>query len=214
MGIFENMMRSLTESYTKNPNSNVGKLILLVSGQMEDLEETLKKVETWRDINQAEGATLDLLAENVGQMRGLATDEVLRILIRARVARNLSNGTMDGIINSLAVTLNTSADNIRIKELYDDPLAPEPAAIVITGLPIEVINQSGMTAVQFGKITQRVVASGVRVAAIDLSGTFSFSSRYDVSETDTATGFAPTTQATGGTLSGSFDPDDEIVLPI
>lgn len=208
------MMRSLTESYTKNPNSNVGKLILLVSGQIEDLDETLKKVETWRDINQAEGETLDLIAANVGQLRGLATDEVLRILIRARVARNVSDGTMDGVINSLAVTLNTTPDKFGIKELYNDSLTPEPAAIVITGLPIEVINQSGMSAVQFGKITQRVVASGVRVAAIDLSGTFSFSSQYDVSETDMATGFAPTTQATGGTLSGSFDPDDEIVLPI
>lgn len=214
MGIFENMIRSLTESYTKNPNSNIGKLILLVSGQMEDLDETLRKIEDWRDINQAEGETLDLIAANVGQMRGLATDEVLRILIRARVARNLSNGTLDGIIQSLAVTLNTTPDKFGIKELYNDSLTPEPAAIVITGLPIEVINQSGMSAVQFGKITQRVVASGIRVAAIDLSGTFDFSSQYDVLENNTATGFAPTTQATGGTLSGSFDPDDEIVLPI
>ncbi len=208
------MMRSLTESYTKNPNSNVGKLILLVSGQMEDLDETLKKVETWRDINQAEGETLDLIAANVGQLRGLATDEVLRILIRARVARNVSDGTMDGVINSLAVTLNTTPDKFGIKELYSDALTPEPAAIVITSLPIEVINQSGMSAVQFGKITQRVVASGVRVAAIDLSGTFAFSSQANAVEVDTATGFAPVNQSTGGTLSGSFDPDDEIVLPI
>lgn len=214
MGIFENMMRSLTESYTKNPNSNIGKLILLVSGQMEDLNDTLDKIEKWRDINQAEGETLDLLAANVGQMRGQATDEVLRILIRARVARNLSNGTMDGVINSLAVTLNTTPDKFGIKELYDDPLTPEPAAIVITGLPIEVINQSGMSALQFGRITQRVVASGVRVAAIDLSGTFAFSSQANAVEVDTATGFAPVNQSTGGTLSGSFDPDDEIILPI
>ena len=214
MGIFENMIRSLTESYTKNPNSNIGKLILLASGQMEDLDETLRRIENWRDINQAQGDTLDLIAANVGQLRGQATDEVLRILIRARVARNLSDGTMDGIINSLAVTLNTTPNKFRIKELYNDPTSPEPAAIIITGLPIDVINASGISAVQFGKITQRVVAAGVRVAAIDLSGTFAYSSQYDVLENDTATGFADLAQTTGGTLSGSFDPNTEVVLPI
>lgn len=214
MGIFENMIRSLTESYTKRADSNIGKLILLVSGQMEDLEETLKKVESWHDINQAEGTTLDLIAANIGQARGLATDEVLRILIRARVARNLSDGTMDGVINSLAITLNTIPNQFKIKELYNDVNTPEPAAVVITGLPLEVLNQSGLTATQFGKITQRVIASGVRVVAIDLTGTFSYSMQENVLENDATTGFAPLNQSAGGTLSGSFEPEDEIVLPI
>ena len=176
MSVFTNLFRKLTDAYTKNPNSNVGKLIVIMSEGIDDLNDTLKTVEAWRDINQAQGTTLDLIGENVGQERGQANDEIMRILIRARVARNLSDGTFDGVIKALAVTLNTTSENIKIQELYDDIDAPEPAAIAITGLPLDVLNASGLSAGQFGLITQRVIAAGTRVAVIELEGTFSFAS--------------------------------------
>lgn len=211
MGVFTTLFRKLTDAYTKNPNSNVGKLIVIMSEGIDDLNDTLKTVEAWRDINQAEGTTLDLIGENVGQARGQANDEIMRILIRARVARNLSDGTFDGVIKALAVTLNTTTENIKIQELYDDIDSPEPAAIAITGLPLDVLNASGLSAGQFGLITQRVIAAGTRVAVIELAGTFSFASGMSV-ETSTE-GFANIAGTTGGTLSGLLVNDD-IDLPI
>lgn len=179
MSVFNELFRKLTDAYTKNPDSNIGKLVVILSEQIDEVRGTLNKIEEWRDIDKAQGTTLDLIGENVGQTRGLATDEIMRILIRARVARNLSDGTFNGIIKALAVTLNTTSDRIKIKELYDDIDDPEPAAIAITGLPLDVLNNSGLSATQFGLITQRVLPGGVRVAVIELAGTFSFSSDPD-----------------------------------
>lgn len=179
MSVFNDLFRKLTDAYTKNPDSNIGKLVVILSEQIDEVRGTLNKIEEWRDIDKAQGTTLDLIGENVGQTRGLATDEIMRILIRARVARNLSDGTFNGIIKALAVTLNTTSDRIKIKELYDDIDDPEPAAIAITGLPLDVLNNSGLSATQFGLITQRVLPGGVRVAVIELAGTFSFASDPD-----------------------------------
>lgn len=211
MSVFLDLFRKLTDAYTKNPNSNVGKLLVIMSEGIDDVKDTLNRIESWRDINQAEGTTLDLIGENVGQPRGQATDEVMRILVRARVARNLSDGTFDGVIKALAVTLNTTPDKIKIKELYDDIDSPEPAAIAITGLPLDVLNESGLSANQFGLITQRVIAAGTRVAVIELAGTFSFATGTTI-ETSTE-GFANTALTTGGTLSGLLVNDDT-ELPI
>lgn len=211
MSVFLDLFRKLTDAYTKNPNSNVGKLLVIMSEGIDDVKDTLNRIESWRDINQAEGTTLDLIGENVGQPRGQATDEVMRILVRARVARNLSDGTFDGVIKALAVTLNTTPDKIKIKELYDDIDSPEPAAIAITGLPLDVLNESGLSANQFGLITQRVIAAGTRVAVIELAGTFSFAAGTTI-ETSTE-GFANTALTTGGTLSGLLVNDDT-ELPI
>lgn len=211
MSVFNDLFRKLTDAYTKNPDSNIGKLVVILSEQIDEVRGTLNKIEEWRDIDKAEGTTLDLIGENVGQTRGLATDEIMRILIRARVARNLSDGTFNGIIKALAVTLNTTADRIKIKELYDDIDDPEPAAIAITGLPLDVLNNSGLSATQFGLITQRVLPGGVRVAVIELAGTFSFASGSTV-ETSVQ-GFADIAGTTGGTLSGLLV-NDTTELPI
>lgn len=211
MTVFNELIRKLTDVYVKNPMSNVGKLFVIMTDQIQEVRDTLEQIEEWRDIDKAQGTTLDLLGENVGQTRGLATDEIMRILIRARVARNLSDGTFNGIISALAVTLNTTPDKIRIKELYDDIDDPEPAAIAITGLPLDVLNKSGLSATQFGLITQRVLPGGVRVAVIELAGTFSFASGSTV-ETSVE-GFADIAGTTGGTLSGLLV-NDTTELPI
>lgn len=211
MSVFNDLIRKLADAYTKERSSNIGKLFVILSEQIDDVRDTLTRIEEWRDIDKAEGTTLDLIGENVGQTRGLATDEIMRILIRARVARNLSDGTFNGIISALSVTLNTTPDKIKIKELYDDIDDPEPAAIAITGLPLDVLNNSGLSATQFGLITQKVLPGGVRVAVIELAGTFSFASGSTV-ETSTE-GFADTALTTGGTLSGLLV-NDTIELPI
>ncbi len=214
MGVFLNMFRRLTDAYTKNPNSNVGKLLVILSGELDELNRTLEKIEQWRDVNQAEGTTLDLIGQGIGQARGQATDEVMRILIRARVAQNLSNGTFNSVLNALSKSLNTTPDNFEIIPLYNHPIDAEPAALSVTGLPLNVLNASGLTVRQFGQIAQKVVGAGVRVTVVQVVGTFSFSSQTNTSETDVNAGFAPLDQSTGGTLGDAYDPENEIDLPI
>lgn len=213
MSLFQDMFRKLTDAYTKNENSNVGKVLLLLSEQIDDLNGTLTTVENYRDLNSATGTTLDLIGQAVGQPRGKATDEVYRILIRARIARNASDGTTDKIILALSLALNTDPSNIKINELSDGGVY-EPATIGLVNLPLEALLNAGMTASQFGILMQRVAAAGVRVASVDLTGTFQLSDSANSSIIDVERGLSDLEQTTGGTLSGSFSPEDDVELPI
>lgn len=208
----QDMLRRLTDVFRKDPDSNIGKLMAIFAEQLQKLEQTVQRVEEWRDIDKAEGTTLDRIGENVGQPRGVATDEIYRILIKSKIARNLSKGDINTIITVLATALNTDPSEIRIVEMYNDPIAPEPAAISIIQLPLRRINEVGMDPTQFARIVQRTVAAGVRVGVIELVGTFEYGSIGD--PPDPERGFADINQTFGGTLGAAYSPGNVPDLPI
>ncbi|WP_079908283.1 DUF2612 domain-containing protein [Paenibacillus sp. 32352] len=210
----KDIISRLTDVFTKDPNSNLGKLLSIMADQIRKLEETQSRIREWRDIDKAQGTTLDRIGTIVNQPRGVATDEVYRILIKSKIARNLSTGDINTIIRVLSTALNISSSEIQISEMYNDPVAPEPAAIALIRLPITAINESGIDPTQFAKIVQRTVAAGVRVGIIDLSGTFSFSSQPAEIELDPEAGFADVEQTTGGYLGTVYSPGQGTDLPI
>ncbi|WEY89781.1 hypothetical protein [Bacillus subtilis] len=207
----KDLIGKLTDAFLKDEKSNIGKLFLIVDEQLTALKSALITAENWRDIDAAKGKALDLLGDNVSQDRGRATDEIYRVLIRGKVARNVSDGTTNRIIEALAKTLNCKPSEIHIvssKEFNED----EPAAIIVKKAPIEALSKVGMSATQFSNIVQKTVAAGVRVAYVDLNGTFRFSSSANSIETSQY-GFS-TDGTDGGTLGGIFQPEDDYPLPI
>ncbi|MCY8061590.1 DUF2612 domain-containing protein [Bacillus spizizenii] len=209
--MIKDLIGKLTDAFLKDEKSNIGKLFLIVDEQLTALKSALITAENWRDIDAAKGKALDLLGDNVSQNRGRATDEIYRVLIRGKVARNVSDGTTNRIIEALAKTLNCKPSEIHIvssKENNED----EPAAIIVKKAPIEALSKVGMSATQFSNIVQKTVAAGVRVAYVDLNGTFRFSSSANSIETSQY-GFS-TDGTDGGTLGGIFQPEDDYPLPI
>ncbi|KIN27937.1 hypothetical protein ACFTRE_07930 [Bacillus subtilis] len=209
--MIKDLIGKLTDAFLKDEKSNIGKLFLIVDEQLTALKSTLTTAENWRDIDAAKGKALDLLGDNVSQDRGRATDEIYRVLIRGKVARNVSDGTTNRIIEALAKTLNCKPSEIHIvssKENNED----EPASIIVKKAPIEALSKVGMSATQFSNIVQKTVAAGVRVAYVDLNGTFRFSSSANTIETSQY-GFS-TDGTDGGTLGGIFQPEDDYPLPI
>ncbi|WP_230113504.1 hypothetical protein [Bacillus velezensis] len=77
----------------------------------------------------------------------------------------------------------------------------EPAAIIVKKAPIEALSRVGMSETQFSNIVQKTVAAGVRVAYVDLNGTFCFSSSASTIETSEY-GFSSDGKD-GGTLGAS-----------
>ncbi|CAF1772101.1 MULTISPECIES: DUF2612 domain-containing protein [Bacillus] len=209
--MIKDLIGKLTDAFLKDEKSNIGKLFLIVDEQLTALKSALITAENWRDIDAAKGKALDLLGDNVSQDRGRATDEIYRVLIRGKIARNVSDGTTNRIIEALAKTLNCKPSEIHIvssKENNED----EPAAIIVKKAPIEALSKVGMSATQFSNIVQKTVAAGVRVAYVDLNGTFRFSSSANSIETSQY-GFS-TDGTDGGTLGGIFQPEDDYPLPI
>ena len=198
----------LTDNYSKDPDSNVYKLMSIAAGVIQENEDTLNRIGDWRDVDQAQGKALDMLGQNVRQNRGQAPDEVYRVLIKSKIKRNLSNGSINTLIDFLSFILQVPKTSIKINELWQ---VGAPGDLKID-LPMDAINATGLSRKQFGTLINLVTVAGVN-AEVLFEGTFSFSSVYDASETD-PNGFADDAGTTGGTLGESFDPVNDFELPI
>jgi hypothetical protein len=209
----KDMLKRFADTYNKSPDSNLGKLVGILHSELKTLDDTFTRIREWRSIDKAQGTTLDRIGTNVVQPRGAATDEVYRVLLKSKIARNLSKTDINTIIQVLAIALDCDYSDIRIQEKFDDEQEPEPAAINLIRVPTKRLNEVGMSPDQFARIIQKTVAAGVRVARIELAGTFALSSQYDALETSPL-GLADLGMTTGGELGEVYVPGNEYPLPI
>ena len=206
----DRMLERLTDVYTKEKDSNLAYTLQLAAEEIDELRETIQRTGDWREINEAEGETLDLIGYNVQQYRGQATDPVYRILIKSKIARNMSDGSINTIIRILAITLDTDRDRISVTPQWQED--GEPATVYIE-VPTERLNEVGFSVNQFGRLCNRIVAGGVR-ADVLFEGTFEFSSQINEAETDSEAGFSDEDQEVGGYFGAIYDPLDDPDLPM
>lgn len=210
----QEILDKFQDYFRKDPNSNIGKLMTIFAEQLQDLELTNQRIREWKDIDKAEGAALDEIGVELNQPRGAATDEIYRVLLKSKNARNLSTGDINTIIRVLSMALDAEPSEIQIKEQWNDPVDPQPAAISLIQLPLRKLNEVGMSPKQFVQIVQKTVAAGVRVATVELTGTFSFSSHPTQSEYSDTEGFADIDQTIGGYLGALFVDSNDADLPV
>lgn len=210
----KNIVSRFSDYFNKQPTtSNISKLLKIFSNELETLNTTITRVGEWRDIDNAEGVALDDIGTNITQPRGVATDEVYRILLKSKIARNLSDGSINTIIRVLAIALSCDYSEIKITEKWDDELEPEEAAIKVIELPLNRLNSTGLDPINFGRIVQRTVAGGVKVDVIELTGTFEFGD--DSNSIDNLRGFGDVNNETiGGYLGAAWTPSTDQELPI
>lgn len=208
---FTNLIGLLPDVYKKSSPSFIADLIKIIERVNTNIMNTYTTAEKWRSIDEARGATLDLMGLRVGQKRGSSSDEIYRVLIKARIARNNSDGTINSIIEALALSLNTTPDTIKIKPLYTEG---QPLAIRIEGIPITALNKVGLSISEFASLAQSIATAGITVSSVDLSGTFAFSSKLNQMEDSVEFGFAPLDRSTGGTLGSVAGSSDSNDLPI
>lgn len=153
-----------TDHFRKDEESNTHKLMQLFSDELQLLEETNNRIIEWRNIDKAEGKALDLIGQNVVQPRGTTNDERYRIMLKTKIARNLADGTINGLIKAMAYALQLDMSEIEITELWE--LLDEPAAIGLEALPPEKIKDAGFTQEQFYQLLKTLIAAGVRLRLI------------------------------------------------
>lgn len=200
-------LKRLTDRYVKSEKSNIGKLLKIVNDQIAELKSTFERIDEWRDVEKARGKALDDVGSNVGQVRGVATDEVYRILIRSKIARNISTGTINSIINALSTALNCPKSEIKIIENPDD----QPACIGLISMPLDYLNKAGLSVNQFGRIVQKTVSAGIKVQSLSFGGTFEYVSSI---QTEQSTGYADIDMTIGGTLGAAYTPSNDNDLPL
>ena len=204
----ENHALNLPDKYRKTSNSNNAKILEIERLEGVKIREALSQVEAILDIYNATGKTLDLYGEMVGQVRGQATDEQYRMLIKTKIMRNLSNGSHKSIVDSLAAILNCSPSQISIKDTSN-----KVCSVTIANIPLEIVLYAGLSTSQLDMLIKSLLPVGVTFEPFTYEGTFSFAaSEGEQSETE---GF---TDVEGGTIGGYLgtlsNNADDIVLPI
>jgi hypothetical protein len=205
------VLGKLSDHFKKNPDSNLGKVFTVFSEQLKDIEVTNTTIREWKSIDNAKGYGLDVIGKELNQPRGIATDEIYRVLLKSKNARNRSNGDINTMIRVLALALNTEYENILIREQWNDPVDPQEAAISLIELPIKQLNEVGLEPSQFAAIVKRTAAAGVKVSAIELTGTFEFGSTLT---TDSEKGFSDINGTTGGYFGAVFVSGQNQELPL
>lgn len=204
----EKCIGMLTDAYEKGKQSNNYKLFDIVTNELDQLYKAINDVRDAIDIDLATGETLTKLAKNVNQDRGTVNDVVLRVLIKAKIAADMSEGTINTIlaVNDF-IFGGLGNDKASITEFPDG----EPAAFRIAA-PLDAIVAANVTLNQYIQIMLRVKAGGVAIIA-DFQGSFEYGS-IDQYGPPYDTGFANDEQTTGGTIGALYDPVNDDPLPI
>lgn len=173
-------------TYRKDRQSIWGKLLGVLTGEIDKVKQVAAGIRSIRDIDQAGGRNLDLIGANVQQERGNTSDRLYRVLIKTKIARNINEGNIDNLITVISLALGCKETEVSIRERWElDP--PRSAGLVIE-VPCNSLNAIGMTPEQFTTLMNRMVATGIGVAAL-YTGSFSFSSLPDQPEIDPECGF-------------------------
>ncbi|WP_025727701.1 hypothetical protein [Heyndrickxia ginsengihumi] len=209
--MLKEMLNMLVSVFVKNEDSNIGKLFTIAAEQLADASETLKTIEEWISIDNAVGKGLDDIGDDLNQYRGKATDEIYRVMIKGKIARSLSDGTINSMIDALSKTLNCSPSEIQLVSSIELGEG-EPNAIIVNKAPLNALNKIGLSASQFVQFVEQVLPGDASISRVNLEGTFSFASGNDVETSEL--GFADLNGTTGGTFGGVFTPADDYKLPI
>ena len=170
----------------------------IVSEELDDIKIVYKRIEDWQDLQQAEGVALDKIGQDLLQFRGEVNDDVYRVLIASRIARNKATGTYNNMIEVLSLALNVDPAEIVIEE----GIAGEPQTITLIQIPLGTLIQIGMTIGQLGKIVAKLTAAGIGIKYIEFYGTFRYGP--DTLTQDSETGYGGYIFARGGELEVDF----------
>lgn len=95
-----NLVKRLSSAYRKDQGSNLYKLMLAISQELDEIEQAIEQVRDSHFVELASGKSLDMLAKifNIKRSAG-ESDEDLRGRLQVELQRYLSSGTLSDIRN-------------------------------------------------------------------------------------------------------------------
>ena len=192
---------NLPDIYKKTADSNNARLLEIDRVQVQNIRNAAADVRAILDIDEAYGQTLDLYGARLGQLRGQANDAQYRILLKAKIARELCDGNQPDIMRCIALTFSCDPSEVRIRE-------SDSASGVVSSIsfPLNAVISAGFTNAQAAEIVKSLLPIGVKSGTLFYSGTFEFAAGEF--EYDAEKGFDCGTLGELSDISGSY------VLPI
>ncbi|MFL2132998.1 hypothetical protein [Desemzia sp. FAM 23990] len=159
--MLKKMLNMIPEAFSNLPESNFGKILILMDHQLMKVKETAQTIEEWHDMDLAKGSTLNKIGNDYEVIRGSDNDYLYRFRIKSKIATAQSNGTFDEIINVICKSINANPEDVSVI-VYEN----EPLAIQIEKVPIKYFNDTGIKISSFVDSVRDAVAAGVRVESI------------------------------------------------
>lgn len=135
--------------------TNIEKLIAVLTGSAQDIENALQQLLVNRTIDNAVGAQEDIIGKLVGQLRLGLDDNTYRNYLRAKVKSNHSQGHFEDLISVTKLILNNTSYTITVQNE-----GTATVRVLIAGLSLT----DAIGNVIFSFLTSAKVA-GVRVVA-------------------------------------------------
>lgn len=183
-------VNALPDSYKKHSESNNYKLLSLEQRLINAFRADIDAVKETLNIYTATGKTLDLYGATYSQPRGSMTDEQYRYIILQKVARTQVKGDANSVILALASAFGVDPSAFNIADTENT------CEVEVTELPYSVLQHAGLTGGQMTQIIKSLLPVGVRLAPLNLEGTFEFATFAD--EYDEQAGFGDIDQTMGG----------------
>ena len=154
MSLLLNMLDKLPGAYSKDPDSNIGRLFQLFAAALGGAEDALRTVELWRDLDSACGTTLDRIGGNFGIARDGVSDSLYRLLIKTKVTALLADGDVDTIITATSLLFHVNPTEITLEERF-----PARIRVIVdeTEMAPEHMQLSGSAA----SVVKRIAAAGI-----------------------------------------------------
>ena len=220
-----NLVKNLPDAYRKTTDSNNFKILEIERIACDDLRSGLRQIynthaeneadEGILNIDNARGKTLDLYGDRVRQARGVATDSQYLLMIKAKIMRNISNGSYPSILNAMCGTFSCDPSQVLITD------GEQPCTVKIVSLPLAAINNAGLSTSQTLAIVKSMLPVGISIETFMFGGTFELAFSYEDMKVDGETkGLTDTYEnlknrdAIGGYLGVTVGDENEEILPI
>lgn len=171
--------------------TNFTRLVESYVAECQELESVWFDLLELRNIEDGQGAQLDMIGERIGQPRLGYDDTTYKIWLRARVLINKGSGTVEELYALFSVLLT---NGLKYTPYY-------PASFIF-----DVDGALSIDAVTLATVLRSVTPAGVtgtlRYSLFDAADTFTFSASLGTIDTDANQGFADNSATVGGHLAG------------
>jgi hypothetical protein len=182
--VYDKLIARLTDNYDLSATGHVAKFMNLAALHIQENEDLLQQIGDWRSIDNAEGVTLDYIGRNFGQNRDGVDDVTFRTLIKARIIKNNSNGSIPSLIRYLSFILGVEKNAVKISENWRNG---EPVGVLIE-FELEDFLKLGVPIETFTNVLNDIMPAGVN-ADVLYNGSFMFSDYDDQVQDDEQHGF-------------------------
>lgn len=166
MSFAEKMLDMLTSAYNrtdirriqagKMPITNIGRLFYLMGWGFDILRDQTEKVRLWDDIDVAQGIALDRIGANYGVVRGTASDEIYRVMIKVKILSMLAAGNLDTLISAAASLFGVTVNDVKCEEVF-------PAKVYLYINEDELDEEHKNVASIIADLMKRIKAAGVGI---------------------------------------------------